>query len=77
MKTTNEMIQYQLKMLNNSIENDDICIIIGNCYGYYEINILYKKTTGQATIRSGLTKKEVYNCLKVANELLYLKSKGN
>lgn len=72
MRTTRKMIDYQLELINEKYKGSNKEIIVTSCYGYYQINELDKKTTGQRTIMSGLTLKEVYNCLYCFNEISYL-----
>lgn len=71
MKITNDMIDYQLTLINEQFTNTNYKVRVTKAYSYYMIVLDDVKTTGQRTLKSGLTKKQAYDMLEVFNNLYY------
>lgn len=69
MRYTQDMINLQIAIINNKLKNTNKEVVVYSEYGYKTIGLRNKETTGEETIRTGLTNKEVYNCLYTYNEL--------
>jgi len=75
MRVNRNMVDFQLELINDFYnKKNEVIQVIKSC-GYYNIVVTQKDTGGERHIRGGLSLKEAYTCLYVANEIIYQKKR--
>jgi hypothetical protein len=72
MRITRDMIDCQLDIINEKLKDTNKKIHVRKSYGYNSIELVDKTSGGSRDVRTGLTSREVYDCLYTFNELTYL-----